>query len=130
MYKDSVRIYKGGAIVAQCPDPERKTLPDIGWPSKEIDCFFFSRIKLAPPVICSVIAGTALLKYLDQCQLVTEEMIYEPLRYVHGRAEMSKGQPTVSSVLLVAPKIELPMHEWLPLLPQIYELFLRLGRNA
>ncbi len=72
-------------------------------------------------------AGTALVQYLDHCNVsvLKNSVRIEDLRYVHGRAEVMKGRPNISTVLLVRVRPQPPEAQWLPSLPAVYEEFLR-----
>jgi len=133
---ENIQIWKGEEEVGSAPPPpvsHSMVLPESPkWPGVgEITCYYFPRVKLSPPVVWKVMAGTALGCFLDHCTLknVGEPPGFEvsDLRYVHGRAETMRGNPTISTVLLARVQVpDLRNEVWLTYLPAIYSEFLRL----
>lgn len=128
---DDIELWKDGELVGESvPAPEATGLvleEGPKWPGTgDMACFYFPRLRLSPPVIWKVLAGTALGHFLDHCTLQRKAgHRIEDLRYVHGRAETMKGKPTVSTVLLARVRTDLPNDRWLTYLPAIYQEFLR-----
>lgn len=128
---EDVQVDKDGRDIATVPVWDTKNVklpPDPKWLGVEqIQCYYFPRIKLTNSVVWEVMAGTALSQYLDHCNLsiMKDSVRIEDLRYVHGRAEVMKGRPSISTVLLVRVRPQLPEAQWLSYLPAIYEEFLR-----
>ena len=105
-----IHIWKEDEEVGSVPPPPRSysiVLPaNSKWAEAgEIICYYFPRVKLSPMIVWKVLAGTSLACFLDRCILrnveETGKIDVEDLRYVHGRAEVMRGQPTISTVLLV-----------------------------
>lgn len=92
-----------------------------------IDCYFFHRLSLTPPVMFEHLAGTGLARFLDHSDLdFSGDHVVTNLRYVHGKSEVLKAKHTISAVLLVDPcPSEGPSENaWMTYMPDIYKKFL------
>jgi hypothetical protein len=132
---DELQIWKDGeqvATAAPYPNSYSTVMPEgPKWSGTgELLCFYFPRIQLSPPTVWKVLGGTALGSFMDHCSIKRlggkVDVDIEGLRYIHGRAEVMKGRPTISTVLLARPKNPPQADVWLGYLPVIYEEFLRI----
>lgn len=102
---------------------------DPSWEGiKTIDCYYFHRMTLYPPVMFEHLAGSGLMQFMDHSDIVFGEDHTVPnVRYVHGKSEVLKGKHTVSTVLLADPcPSEGPSASaWMMYLPDIYRRFLQ-----
>ena len=100
---------------------------EIEWGETKINCVFFKKVNLSPPVLFEHLAGTGLAKFLNGAGVILgQEPLGEGLRYVHGRSEVMRGRASVTSVLLAKPEPEdaMTFEDWVMDLPQIYRKFL------
>jgi len=122
-------IMKEGELVSVAPTTEPKVLElDPRWPGVErLDCYYFPQLKLEPPVVWKVMAGAALGRFFDRCVLQISEDQDVEVRYAHGRSEVMRGKPYISTVLLVhvSQKEPISQEKWVSYLPAIYEEFMR-----
>jgi len=131
-----ITIEKKGKILATAKNySELELLGEAGWEGIcLIRCYFFSRIRLSPPVLFEHLAGSALGRFFNGSSIhVDGSAVAEDLRYVHGRSEVMRGNHTTSSVLLARPEPEGGVTDlaWLSYLPEIYRKFLaNHGRSA
>jgi len=97
-----------------------------------IKCFFFNRVQMSPPILFEHLAGAALSRFFNGTEVLLDDGVLEKdLRYVHGRSEVMRGKPEVTSVLLARSEPEggVPDALWLSYLPEIYKKFLAPGRS-
>jgi len=134
MEKADITITKEGTDIARASIMSPCLLgPSDKWPGIDaIKCYYFQRMTLFPPIVWQVLGGASLGRFFDGSSLLVqrgEDKLDEAhgLRYVHGRAEVAKGRPTISTVLLVQveAKESLPADQWIGYLPEIYKSFLQ-----
>jgi hypothetical protein len=125
--KEGVPIAKGKRINI-LDLPFNLKCPKLEW----VTCLYFSVLNLEHRITCNILSGSALNKYLDKCtlsQFIDGEKCIEidDLRYVHGRAEVAKGFPRVTTVLLAIPISKGDMTEsiWFGYLPTVYYSYLQ-----
>lgn len=94
------KIWKGGRLIATASSARTAS---FGWEGRHLYCLFFPALTMDPPVVFEHLAGTALSKYLHGSMVACEEkdLLVFPMGYVHGRSEVMRGQPKISSVLLI-----------------------------
>lgn len=124
----NLTITKGGETISAASGEPRVLGPDPRWPGVEaLDCYYFPRLKLEPPIVWQVMGGAMLGKFFDHCNFEIEggERV-EDLRYVHGRSEVMRGSQYVSTVLLVRAQLKEPLagETWISYLPAIYQEFM------
>jgi hypothetical protein len=129
-----ITIWKDGRLIAEAPRCAPTLLPgEKGWEGiTNLQCYYFSKINLSPPILFEHLAGSALTKYLDRADLhLPAEEPIQKLRYVHGRSEAMKGRCKVGAVLLAAPLPEGGVTElaWMTYLPDIYKRFMAVHRG-
>ena len=101
---------------------------------KSISLYYFNTIHLLPPIVYEHMAGQGLAHWLEGCELrgIDTMTVVHPskdLRYIHGRTEVLRGNPTVSTVLLAHPifsKAESP-GQWVGYVPEIFKQFMADG---
>lgn len=121
----NIEIWKGDRHVAKAARMREATLIDDAFEGvQSMHCLFFPRIKLHPPVVFEHLAGTALMHFLhlSEVRLISGEDIverFDNLHYVHGRSEVAKGTPSITSVLLTklkyhheVPGYGVPLVQW------------------
>jgi hypothetical protein len=125
---EPIRIKKDDQVIATADSCSQQVIPGDGWEGvDQIDCYYFNRVSLTPPVMFEHLAGVGLGKFFNGSQIhfPDSETVAE-LRYVHGKSEVLKGKHTVSAVLLARPKPENGVSDvvWLTHLPDIYKRFI------
>jgi hypothetical protein len=129
-------IEKGGQVMATAGNCEAvEILGEDAWEGIcLIKCYFFGRVRMAPPILFEHLSGASLGNFLNGSSLsIDGEAVASGLKYVHGRSEVMRGTPTISSVLLARPEPEGGVTDmaWLSYLPGIYKKFLsNRGRSA
>jgi hypothetical protein len=120
-----IELWKLKARVARAETINVRTeleAPDLYHGTLEL--FYFNTITLAPVVAFEHIAGVALVGFLDRCSIHGDDLVVPYLRYVHGKSEVMKGQPKISSVLLAQQKTaDIPDPEFAQMLPEIWYKF-------
>lgn len=120
-----ISILKDGDEVATADRVARVVFAKPIWEGiRVLTCFYFNRLFLSPPVTFRHLAGEALIKFLDNTNLVIDDAIYEPMRYVHGRSEVMKGKHEVTAVLLARVEGSVEPLQWMSYLPEIYQRFM------
>jgi hypothetical protein len=120
-----ISILQNGAEVATADRVAHVVFPKGLWPGVDmLDCYYFGRLSLSPPVTFRHLSGEALIKFLDNTTLVIEDVLHEPMRYVHGRSEVMKGKHEVTAVLLAKVTGSVDQMSWMSYMPEIYKRFM------
>jgi len=115
-------------------DPWRGQLhhPVVG----PVNLVYLNKITLSPPVLFEHLNGSGLMKWLDRSQLSAtfddaDRVIEEPIfRYIHGRSDVMKGTPSITSVLLGCPNSDVNEASWLSSLPSMWLEFQKIYKTA
>lgn len=124
---EAVILGRDGRAIARSKSCRIAELEDDDWSAEKIHCYFFAQVSLSPPVLFEHLAGTGLSKFFNDVEVHLDgSLLASGLRYVHGRSEVMRGKPTISSVLLARPDPEDSMNtvDWLFHLPGIYKKYL------
>jgi len=123
--KAEISILKSGDEVATADRFAHVVFSRPIWEGIDVlDCFYFARLSLSPPVTFRHLAGEALTAFLDNTTLVVGDQLHEPMRYIHGRSEVMKGKHDVTAVLLAKVTGSVEPGRWLTYLPEIYKRFM------
>lgn len=127
-------IEKDGQVIATARNCARsEILGEEDWEGiYMIKCFFFDHVQMSPPILFEHLAGSALSRFFNGTDMrLNGGIVAGALRYVHGRSEVMRGKPEVTSVLLARPEPEGGVSDvlWLSYLPEIYKKFLARGRR-
>jgi hypothetical protein len=125
------QIVKNGSVVAKTPDFWHKQVDWVGFdPAHQFDLYYFPKVTMSPPLVFEHMSGRGLMSFFDLSSLTLagkdgSRELCTRLRYVHGRSEVMKGNPSITAVLLARPlDSEVDQLTWLTFLPQIYKNFL------
>lgn len=123
-----IDIVRRGEKVAICVSPYiGKLVIEYGGASYSMTTFFAQRMEVEYQPMFRHLMGESLSSFFDHSEVLVggDDSKYEDARYVHGRTELTRGSPSVSSVLLVVFDAEVPEHVFRAAAPEIYEEFLR-----
>ena len=124
--KVRVAIFKNGRVVGEATNYQRRFLEDPS--GGEFDLIYLAKVSMSPPELFKHMAGTPLATFFDRAGITLDPgdgaEVIDQVRYVHGRSEVLKGSPTVSSVLLCSMDRALDEGAWVSMLPDLYRRFL------
>jgi hypothetical protein len=122
-------IWKDDRFIAKAGSAR---MASISWKEHQLYCVFFPTIKLHSTIVFEHLAGTALSRFLHNAVIKHNDknLTATPMGYVHGRSEVARGKPKISSVLLVNAAEPLSLLSLTESSAHIYKTFLEVMGNA